>query len=290
MSGEPDSEPIMQRRRGPGDAAMGRGYTDWIVALFTALGFFAAAAGALVVGIQLRETWRQNTLDYLQIRGQDFLQFEYGSKSIGCIYDWWTPRGNSKKVDNVLQTSSAFAADKQCQFLYNNYSEYARTMLYIEETLMYFAEEARIACVEEVSYGRELDIWRQDVISDPSGIFSYYILSRFSDPELGYAARLGQTLSPEQNVIRYIEKARLFGVTLEGLCSRSAYFRSMTKFETRQSEGEREVCKKPSNSVIGSGIPKNPYDEEYCRSIHYVAPSRIEDFFDWLEEFNDKVD
>ncbi|HEX8902822.1 hypothetical protein [Vitreimonas sp.] len=268
------------RERGPGTLS------NWVIASVSAVGVLVASVTALVIGVQLRETWRQNTLDYLQVRSQDFLEFEYRSPSMGCLYDWWTPRQRGELDEILPQAAPGTPADQQCTMLYGDYDEYARVLLYVEETLMYFVEEARVACEDNVNYGRELDIWRQDVVADSSGIFGYYILSRFGDPDLGYAAQRGEVLTSQENVIRYIEQARLFGMTMERLCDRADYFRSRMRFAVREEAWEVEICANASEQEIGAQFSRDPFDDHYCRVAHYVVPTKIEELFNWLEELN----
>lgn len=231
-----------------------------------ALGLITAA----FVGAQIRETWRQSQLTYLQTRSQDFLRVEFGSPSMGCLYDWWTPRAGP----DLNAAAEGTPADVQCQTLRTDYAEYSEVMLYVEEALMYFVEEARVTCSNGVNYGRELEIWRGDVSEDVTGAFSFYILNRFGDPELGYATPLGVTLDPAASVRRYLEQARLFDVTLSDLCVDGERFRSGLQFTVENEPWVAEICGNASSEVITRNYKTdNIFDAAYCRQIHYVEPT-----------------
>lgn len=259
-------------------------------------GVFVGLISVVFVGSQIRETWRQSQLTYLQTRSQDFLQQEFSSETMGCLYDWWTPRGHARtRQPSPRHALIGTPADTQCKLLRTDYAEYSRVMLYLEETLMYFVEEARVTCSNGVNYGRELEIWRQDVAWDSSGAFSFYILSRFGDPNLGYIdppPGAAVTFTPQESVRRYLEQARLFDVTLTGLCRNAARFRASLAFATREEPWVTTICSEPAETFAREYPTDNIFDTDYCREVHYIQPTisrRVSSMFNWADSLGQYI-
>lgn len=260
---------LWHRVDAPQRAPKGDG-TFWII-IANLLVASATAAGALVVGIQLRENWRQAQLAYLQQRGQDFLDREYSADgSLGCLYDWWNARGPHE---------STTTDDSRCVAVMTNEAEYAKTMLYVEEVLMYFVEEARISCTNNVGYSRELEIWRNDVRDDVAGAFSYYIIYRFAAPEMrGYFMDVAlRDTSAGGQLFRFVRMARLNGVSVNDLCRNMERFRDQLRVAGQQPPAHVvELCPAPEASLLST-------DAAHCSSNDPVARFRACPIFDWQE-------
>jgi hypothetical protein len=230
-----------------------------------AVGAGVTIAGVAFVGMQLRENWRQAQLGYLQQRSQDFLEREFQSReTLSCIYDWWY--SEDAPVPNDLAT--------RCQRLAGETQIYAETMLYVEEALMYFVEEARVTCQNNVSYSRELDIWRNDVREDVSGVFSFYMLYRFAAPEMhSYFNGLPLTEdTPTGRLSAFVRLAKIPGMSISGICRRADNFRAMMLIPLApEPDHVRQICRgEPSNLVlyrIGQSSRPN-----YCPDVHGVRP------------------
>ncbi len=209
---------------------------------------------------------------YLQERGQDFLAQEYASRrTLGCIYDWWY--SDAVATPAILSDRCVALREGSGELGEHPSATYAATMLYVEETLMHFVEESRMACESGVQYARELDIWRNDVAEDVSGVFSFYMLYRFADPAMaryitdtplaGRAARVG--LGPTEQISHFVRMAKIDGVTFTRLCENAEQFLQALSWDVAPPAHVATICRAPDKVHVIDVGAENP---AYCIRVH----------------------
>lgn len=116
-------------------------------------------------------------LQYVSENGNNASQLEFEKSQVLCLYQLSEPLAHLRPSNC---NGTLFADKGQLSDNFNT------LQLYIEETLLFFVEERRMAKRYRSSFYGGLPYWRDDSARDPTGAIAFYVLSR----ELNQAGQL----------------------------------------------------------------------------------------------------
>lgn len=134
----------------------------------------------------IEDSNREQAETRISDEGYVLLNYEMENPELRCIYVWYDG------VDPAACLNRLFASGPTSA----DHDAWTMTMLYVEEALWILEESADMKERYGSSYSDTIDYWRDDVEIDPTGVFSYYIVSEASE-EAARQVRDGTDARPE---------------------------------------------------------------------------------------------
>ena len=110
----------------------------------------------------IEDASREEAESRIAQEGYTLLGYEMEYPHLRCLYDFYHGTEASACLQQVYGTG-----DK---------GKWTQTLLYIEEVIWIFDESRQVEERYGAVYSDDIDYWREDVVDDVSGLFSYYIV------------------------------------------------------------------------------------------------------------------
>ncbi|HEX6859585.1 MAG TPA: hypothetical protein VF138_05220 [Caulobacteraceae bacterium] len=152
-------------------------------------GVFVVIVGAFVAYSAFRNQLKLSAEVELNQEGSGLLDYEMADENIRCLYDNY----GHYDSDHCLRVNASSS------------DHWSKAIFYVEETWFQLEKATRERAKWGSDYAEEVKYWAEDLGRDPTGLFSYYLVS--SAPSVADAR----------------EEMRLAGVCIPDLCERYSY-------------------------------------------------------------------
>lgn len=149
-------------------------------------GFVAIITLILTYGM-VRSQLQQSSDNSQNQMASFVVEAEYAEPLFRCLYKWDAHNQSAACLDRIASDADS----------------YTKVMLYIEEVYWFLTSSRREANLWDSRYSDDIDFWREDVATDPTGMFSYQAVVENPENPRSALAQAGVEIAPDRLCANY---------------------------------------------------------------------------------------